>query len=213
MNFRQKYIPQSFDELVIADPDLKFIVAEYCEGNLDHHLLLFGPPGTGKSEMARIIAEAPVRGGHFERIHASQAGEDFEDRVLNSFSYQSIGASIRPCFVIDEVDDLPQKLKPTLARLMENHSYGTFICTTNNIHLLENKLVDRMSAYKVLAPTGSDWLDRAHWIMSQELGECDRQLLAKALAGFNGSIRQMMDFLEILVLKSRRAAQQLEEAS
>jgi replication-associated recombination protein RarA len=206
MNFRQKYVPQSYDDLVIADPDLIFIVAEYCEGNLDHHLLLYGPPGTGKSEMARIIAEAPVRGGHFDRIHASDAAEEFEDRVLNSLSLQSIGASVRPCFVIDEVDDLPQKLQPTLAKLLENHSYGTFICTTNNIHRLNAKMADRMSAYKVLPPTGADCLDRAHWIMSQELGDCDKQLLAETLADFSGSIRQMMDFLELLVRKRRVTA-------
>ena len=57
MSFDLKHLPKTFQDLVIADPLNTSIIKQYCTVIPSKPLLLAGPPGAGKTEAARVIAQ------------------------------------------------------------------------------------------------------------------------------------------------------------
>ena len=57
MSFDLKHLPSKFEDLVIADPLNANIIHQYCSVIPSKPLLLAGPPGAGKTEAARVIAQ------------------------------------------------------------------------------------------------------------------------------------------------------------
>ena len=57
MSFDLKHLPSTFEDLVIADPLNAGIIQQYCTAIPSKPLLLVGPPGAGKTEAARVIAQ------------------------------------------------------------------------------------------------------------------------------------------------------------
>ena len=58
MSFDLAHLPHSFADLVIADPMNAAIIKSYVDGPPAKPLLLAGPPGAGKTEAARVIAQS-----------------------------------------------------------------------------------------------------------------------------------------------------------
>jgi len=73
MTFAQRHRPRSVQDLVFADPHVAAIIDRYAHARPSKPLLLYGAPGTGKSEALRLIAEAQF----------AQAGIDCQDFTLN----------------------------------------------------------------------------------------------------------------------------------
>ena len=67
MSFDLKHLPQTFADLVIANPLNAAVIKSYCEQPPAKPLLLAGPPGAGKTEAARVIAQS-----HFLREPAAE---------------------------------------------------------------------------------------------------------------------------------------------
>ena len=53
MSFDLKHLPQTFADLVIANPLNAAVIKSYCVQPPAKPLLLAGPPGAGKTEAAR----------------------------------------------------------------------------------------------------------------------------------------------------------------
>ena len=68
MSFDLKHLPQTFADLVIANPLNAAVIKSYCEQPPAKPLLLAGAPGAGKTEAARVIAHS-----HFAREHPAHA--------------------------------------------------------------------------------------------------------------------------------------------
>ena len=57
MSFDLKHLPHTFADLVIANPLNAAVIKSYCDQPPAKPLLLAGPPGAGKTEAARVIAQ------------------------------------------------------------------------------------------------------------------------------------------------------------
>lgn len=53
----EKYRPKSFEDYVISDPILKNQIESWLEHRSFPHLLISGPPGTGKTCLADLVVK------------------------------------------------------------------------------------------------------------------------------------------------------------
>jgi transcriptional regulator of acetoin/glycerol metabolism len=73
MTFEERHRPKVVQDLVFADPTVAATIMRYATARPSKPLLLYGEPGTGKSEALRLIVEAQF----------AQAGITSDDFTVN----------------------------------------------------------------------------------------------------------------------------------
>ena len=63
--------PKTLDDIVLADKHLRQDLQDYCDGYETGTLIFYGLPGTGKSTLARTIAEMTCGVNVAEHINAT----------------------------------------------------------------------------------------------------------------------------------------------
>ena len=100
------------------------------------------------------------------------------------------------CVVIDEVDQFSTAMQQKLRAFVDRYSMGIIVCTTNNLHAVDQPLQDRCRCLKITYPTIEQWAPRAQAILASEGIELTKQQTRDLLEGFHNSGRKMMDWLE-----------------
>jgi len=117
------FSPQSFDEYLgqggVKDKLRVYVGAAKQRGEALDHVLLFGPPGLGKTTLAHIIAKE--LGSSFKATSAPVL-ERPGDLVAILTSLQP-----RDVFFIDEIHRLPQHVEEVLYTAMENFSVDMIV--------------------------------------------------------------------------------------
>jgi len=121
------------------------------------------------------------------------------------------------CVVIDEIDQFSTAMQQKLRAFVDRYSTGLILCTTNNLHAVDQPLQDRCRCLKITYPTIEQWAPRAQVILAREGIELTQQQTCDLLNGFENSGRKMMDWLEDTVIEVRQEqysfGQQLEGAN
>jgi DNA polymerase III delta prime subunit len=121
------------------------------------------------------------------------------------------------CIVIDEVDQFSTAMQQKLRAFVDRYSMGLIVCTTNNLHAVDQPLQDRCRCLKMGYPSVAQWMPRAQAILASEGIELTKQQTRDLLEGFHNSGRKMMDWLEDTVLEIRQEqcsfSKQLEGAN
>lgn len=206
MTFEEKHQPRSISDLVFRDPHVAQTIGEYAAGQRTKHLLLYGPPGSGKSEAARVLVDTlcPGTAGSFanEHINPKNFGKDGFNKIENQWNAQlSFGGAARGYVVIDEVDWFALNKLHELRGFIDDTHAGTIICTTNNLHDLDDPLKSRFLKLRVEWPTVADWIPRAQAIMAAEGFELTHGEMELLLNGFAGDARALTDWLQECVLR------------
>ena len=171
-------------------------------GNL-HSMILWGPPGTGKTTLARLLANHA--GHHFITLSAVLSGVK-EIRAAVEQAKQTHAMDGRPTVLfIDEVHRFNKSQQDAFLPHVEN---GTFIfvgATTENPSFeLNNALLSRARVYvlKSLDPNAIRHLlqralsdrERGLGVLALELSEAQLDLLVEAA---DGDARRALNLLEI----------------
>ncbi len=208
MSFLTRHAPKQICELVFRDANARATIADYANGQRDKHLLLYGPAGSGKSIAAQIILNSRI-----EHLAGSAVGtpinprtyrfDDFEP-LLRDWNAQMMDGVPRGYTVIDEVDLFSDRMLERLRAFIDSTELGTIIATTNNLHKLDEPLKDRFRKLLVERPIASDWTARAQAILAAEGMVLTTQQVGMLLNGFEGSARQLIEWLEDYVLEFQR---------
>lgn len=199
MSFPQKHQPSAIEDLVFRDPRVAQIIAEYARGTRTKHLLLEGPTSTGKSEAARMIQKVrffATMGPAYSSIYHGQGLNTATIKQTEGDWNLQMSFSGCAYTVIDEVDFAGNAGCNEIRKFIDSKSYGTLICTTNNIHKLDPAFVSRFRRVTVQPPLPADWHQRALTILQSEGHAVTMIMIQTLFANFTGHARDFMDLVE-----------------
>lgn len=218
----EKYRPKTLDE-VIGQPQAVDRLRSFSQGGSLPHLLFCGPPGSGKTSCALILAREVLEGmteGNFLEIDASdltksrpmEQKSDDEDgatrtvikkdssplwRIREFATTTSIdGVRFRVAF-IDDVDTLSKEVQEALRRTMEVYSGNcAFILSCNHPAMIIDPVKSRCNVVR-FNPIPQDVLARR----LEEVASLEGIELADGAAGgmalaSNRDIRRAMGMLQ-----------------
>ena len=218
MTFYTRHEPKSFGDLVFHDPKVAETIRQYTTGVRPKHLLLYGPPGSGKSKAAEIIVDTCLASGggspaiaKFDLPTLEQYGFAV---VANSWGFQRLCGATRCYAIIDEVDHLKPATLLAMRSFIDTTNYVTFVCTTNNLYELDAPLRNRFKKLHLDLPSANDWIPRAMHIMQAEGHPVSENLLQTLLNAKSYSARDLMEQLEdAILLKPTKAPATAQSAN
>lgn len=149
-------------EHVASDRDLitKVLAGAVREKAKGVNVLLYGPPGSGKTELTKVVAKEAGLSVYAAGEDLEMGGETDRSTRLSDlvFSLRLVGASENTAILFDEMEDVAWQLinrggsKLYLNRLLENNPVP-ILWTSNNISEIDTALLRRMTlAIELKAP-------------------------------------------------------------
>ena len=138
--------PKRLDELTLPDRTLSGLQRMF-DAQIPDNMLLFGPPGTGKTSTARIFTE---QRGFYGTLHvdgSNETGVENIRRVIEGFaSCYAFTPGIKIC-VIDDADYLSKQAQASLRGVIERYSSNCrFILTVNDATKIDEANRSRLPA-------------------------------------------------------------------
>ena len=133
--WNEKARPSRIDDIA-GNPDLKSDILSWQQNGAPAALLFVGPPGTGKTTTARVIANMMLGDEmhvNYEETNGSDdRGISFIREDLKTFlRVKPVGVD-RKVILIDEADGLTTQAQDAMRQLIENYSHNALIIMTAN---------------------------------------------------------------------------------
>ena len=147
----EKYRPTVLDEYV-GNEHIKKTISQYLEQNDIQNLIFYGPAGTGKTTLAKLI----TKNLNCDYLYINASDERGIETIRDKVSGFASVASFKPLKVIilDEADFLTIQAQASLRNIIETFSRTTrFILTCNYVERIIDPLQSRCQTLKVIPPS------------------------------------------------------------
>ena len=163
----EKYRPTKLENYV-GNENIKKSISKYLDQNDIQNLIFYGPAGTGKTTLAKLI----VKNLDCDHIYINASDERGIETIRDKVSSFASVASFKPIKVVilDEADFLTIQAQASLRNIIETFSRTTrFIMTCNFVERIIDPLQSRCQVLKIVPPTKKDVAKHLNWICNKEL--------------------------------------------
>ncbi len=176
-------------------------------GNIPN-LIFYGPSGTGKTTVARIIASATKKRLHI--LNCTSASLSDVKEVISEIN--TIAAPNGLLLYLDEIQYFNKKQQQTLLQYIENGDITLVASTTENPYFyIYSAVLSRSTVFEFKSISAEDavfGIERAFSIMSEESGEdfdIEEGVVSHIAMNCGGDMRKAANIVELSVLGSPRA--------
>ena len=168
-------------------------------------IILFGPPGCGKTSLARVISR--TTNYKFYQINATTAGVSDIKRVVEETQNFMMNQKGKSILFIDEIHRFNKLQQDALLPYVENGTIILIGATTENPYFEVNKaLISRSMVFKLEPLNEKDILKVLKLSLEKEEGlksyniKIEEETLEKIAIASNGDVRTALNGLEVAVL-------------
>ena len=199
--FVSKYAPSQLSDVVFADDAVEAAIRRYVVGQDLRPLILYGPNGTGKSTLARLLPIAMEAKTGPSDIHEYNpilgASPKTAKSILEGVQYRSLYGGTKT-YILEELDLFPEKIVNILKCAMDvAEGQVLFIATTNDVNALDKGHRSRAVCLPINQPPLERWMLRVKAILDAEGVPIPKKaVLAKMLENSRGDNREFLSDLQ-----------------
>jgi DNA polymerase-3 subunit gamma/tau len=218
----RKHRPQTFSEVIGQEHIVQTLTnAISSAGMVSHAYLFFGPRGSGKTTLARILAKAVncqnrkekssepcnqcsscleiMQGNSIDLIEidaASNRGIDEIRELRDGIKFAPTKSKYR-VFIIDEAHQLTKEAANALLKTLEEPPvHVIFILATTEIHKMIPTIISRCQRFDFRRLTKSEIIKRLEIILKKEDLKIEKAALELIALNSDGSIRDAESLLD-----------------
>ena len=194
----EKYRSQDLSTYV-GNEQIKGTISKYLEQNDIQNFIFYGPAGTGKTTLAKLI----VNNLNCDYLYINASDERGIDTIRDKVQGFSSVASFKSLKVVilDEADFLTIQAQASLRNIIETFARTTrFILTCNYVERIIDPLQSRCQVLKIVPPSKQEIAYHIIDILKQEnvgMGADDLKLVINQ---FYPDVRKMLNSLQMSVV-------------
>jgi len=191
----EKYRPTKLENYV-GNENIKKSISKYLEQNDIQNLIFYGPAGTGKTTLAKLIVQNLDCDSIYINASDERGIETIRDKVQ---SFASV-ASFKPLkiVILDESDFLTIQAQASLRNIIETFSRTTrFILTCNYVERIIDPLQSRCQVLKIVPPTKKDVAKHLNWICNEESISHDINDLVPLVNQYYPDLRKCINTIQL----------------
>ena len=196
----EKYRPSTLENYV-GNENIKKSIAKYLDQNDIQNLIFYGPAGTGKTTLAKII----VKNLDCDHLYINASDERGIETIRDKVQGFAMVASFKPLKVVilDEADFLTIQAQASLRNIIETFSRTTrFIMTCNFVERIIDPLQSRCHVLKIVPPTKKDVARHLAWVLDQEKIRYEMQDLVPLINQYYPDLRKCINTIQLSTINN-----------
>jgi replication factor C small subunit len=191
----EKYRSKTLDSYV-GNEHIKKTIEQYLGQNDIQNLIFYGPAGTGKTTLAKLI----VNNLNCDYLYINASDERGIETIRDKVSGFASTASFKPLKVVilDEADFLTIQAQASLRNVIETFSRTTrFIMTCNYVERIIDPLQSRCQVLKIIPPSKKEVAVHLAKVMAYEAISYDVEDIKTIVNQYYPDLRKCLNTIQL----------------